>query len=190
MSVSFALKGRLLFSAYLSDSFLRSNGSFFPYPGGIPQAILYIVWFFLLTYNIHYFINIYIIKPSFPLVIFSTTVINLRATTNRQTMNHIKEILFQRLAKNGVDINFVPGFIRSLVNSCSNDPEMSLSQINRRLSYLGWHGIELDYHTLQLAIACLEDEGLENMENRPTWWLMRTTASCWASSIWVNRQVS
>jgi hypothetical protein len=33
------------------------------------------------------------------------------------------------------------------------------------LNYLGWHGIQLDYHTLQLAIACLENEGLENMEN-------------------------
>ena len=64
----------------------------------------------------------------------------------------------------------MPGFIRSLVNSCSNDPQMSLSQINRRLRYLGWEGIELDYHTLQLAIACLEDEGLENMENKPVWW--------------------
>ena len=85
-------------------------------------------------------------------------------------MKHIKEILFQRLAKNGVEFNFMPGFIRSLVNSCSNDPAMSLSQINRRLRYLGWEGIELDYHTLQLAIACLEDEGLENMENRPIWW--------------------
>ena len=85
-------------------------------------------------------------------------------------MNQIKEILFQRLAQSGVELNFMPGFIRSLVNSCSNDPQMSLSQINRRLRYLGWHGIELDYHTLQLAIACLEDEGLENMENRPIWW--------------------
>ena len=85
-------------------------------------------------------------------------------------MKQIKEILFQRLAKNGVEFNFMPAFIRSLVNSCSNDPEMSLAQINRRLSYLGWEGIELDYHTLQLAIACLENEGLENMENRPTWW--------------------
>ncbi len=85
-------------------------------------------------------------------------------------MKQIKEILFQRLEKNGVDCNFMPGFIRSLVNSCSNDPDMNLSQINRRLSYLGWHGIELDYHTLQLAIACLEDEGLENMENKPARW--------------------
>ena len=85
-------------------------------------------------------------------------------------MKQIKEILFQRLAKNGVDFVSIPGFIRCLVNSCSNDPEMSLLQINRRLHYLGWHGIELDYHTLQLAIACLEDEGLENMENRPVWW--------------------
>jgi hypothetical protein len=85
-------------------------------------------------------------------------------------MNQIKEILFQRLQKNGVDFNFIPGFIRSPVNSCSNDPEMSLSQINRRLCYLGCNGIELDYHTLQLAIAFLEDEGLENMDNRPIWW--------------------
>ena len=88
-------------------------------------------------------------------------------------MKHIKEILFQRLEKNGVDVNFIPGFIRSLVNSCRNDPAMNLSQINRRLSYLGWHGIELDYHTLQLAIACLENEGLENMENKPVRWFER-----------------
>ena len=88
-------------------------------------------------------------------------------------MKQIKEILFQRLEKNGVDFNFIPGFIRSLVNSCRNDPEMNLSQINRRLSYLGWHGIELDYHTLQLAIACLENEGLENMENKPVRWFER-----------------
>ena len=85
-------------------------------------------------------------------------------------MKQIKEILFQRLEKNGVDFNFMPGFIRSLVNSYSSDPDMNLSQINRRLCYLGWHGIELDYHTLQLAIACLEAEGLENMENKPIGW--------------------
>jgi hypothetical protein len=85
-------------------------------------------------------------------------------------MKQIKEILFQRLEKNGVDFNFMPGFIRSLVNSCRNDPDMNLRQINRRLRYLGWHGIELDYHTLQLAIACLELEGLENMEIKPVRW--------------------
>jgi hypothetical protein len=85
-------------------------------------------------------------------------------------MKQIKEILFQRLEKNGVDFKFMPGFIRSLVNSCRNDPDMNLTQINRRLHYLGWHGIELDYHTLQLAIACLELEGLENMENKPVRW--------------------
>ena len=88
-------------------------------------------------------------------------------------MTQIKEILFRRLEKNGVDFNFMPGFIRSLVNSCSNDPDMNLSQINRQLNYLGWNGIELDYHTLQLAIACLEDEGLENMENKPVRWFER-----------------
>ena len=85
-------------------------------------------------------------------------------------MKQIKEILFQRLEKSGVDLIFIPGFIRSLVNSCRNDPRMNLTQINRRLHYLGWQGIQLDYHTLQLAIACLESEGLENMENKPVRW--------------------
>ena len=32
---------------------------------------------------------------------------------------------------------------------------------------LGWDGVELDYHTLELAIACFEDEGLESLKNRP-----------------------
>ena len=89
---------------------------------------------------------------------------------NRQAMKQIKEILFQRLEKKGIDHNFIPGFIRSLVNSCRNDPDVNLTLINRRLRYLGWHGIELDYHTFQLTIACLELEGLKNMENKPVRW--------------------
>jgi len=36
------------------------------------------------------------------------------------------------------------------------NPNMSLSQVNERLHYLGWNDIELDYHTYQLAIECLD----------------------------------
>lgn len=85
-------------------------------------------------------------------------------------MKQIKKILFQRLEKKGINRNFVPGFIRCLANSFCDDPDMSLSQINRRLNYIGWDGIELDYHTLQLAIACLEDEGLPYFKNKPAGW--------------------
>jgi len=43
---------------------------------------------------------------------------------------------------------------------------MNLLQVNKRLHLLGWDSVELDYHTLQLAIACFEAEGLKGLENR------------------------
>ncbi len=36
------------------------------------------------------------------------------------------------------------------------NPNMSLSQVNERLHFLGWNDIELDYHTHQLAIECFD----------------------------------
>jgi hypothetical protein len=43
---------------------------------------------------------------------------------------------------------------------------MNLLHVNKRLHSLGWDGFELDYHTLQLAIACFEAEGLKTLENK------------------------
>ena len=85
-------------------------------------------------------------------------------------MNQIKEILLDRLEKKGLDPNYIPGFIRSLANSICRDPDMSLTQLNQRLHYLGWNGIDLDYHTLQLTIACIETEGLPSLKEMPTRW--------------------
>lgn len=47
---------------------------------------------------------------------------------------------------------------------------MNLYQVNKRLNYLGWTGVELDYHTYQLAIDCLEKAGLKKLEYRPPKW--------------------
>ena len=47
---------------------------------------------------------------------------------------------------------------------------MNLLQVNQRLHLLGWDSFELDYHTLQLAIACFEAEGLKGLENKPACW--------------------
>ena len=38
------------------------------------------------------------------------------------------------------------------------DPYVSLSDVNERLHFLGWEDVELDYHTLQLAIASFESD--------------------------------
>jgi hypothetical protein len=88
-------------------------------------------------------------------------------------MKQIKEILFQRLENKGIDLKFVPGFIRTLANSFWAEPDMTLSQINRRLHYLGWAEVELDYHTWQLTIACLEDCGLKGSGENPAGWCWR-----------------
>ncbi len=79
---------------------------------------------------------------------------------NRLTLN-----LRERLEKQGIEPGVIPGFIRSLANTILVNPHMNLLQVNRRLHLLGWDNFELDYHTLQLAIACFEAEALENHEN-------------------------
>jgi len=64
----------------------------------------------------------------------------------------------------------IHGFIRDLANSILPNPHMNLLQVNKRLHSLGWDGFELDYHTLELAIACFEAKGLKSLERKPAIW--------------------
>ncbi len=76
-----------------------------------------------------------------------------------------QEILMHRLEKKGIARKLIPGFLKILTSSLLPDPQMGLSQVNKRLQYLGWDDFELDYHTLQLAKACFEadDFNLANL---------------------------
>jgi len=80
-------------------------------------------------------------------------------------LNRIKQNLIERLERQGIEPNIIPGFIRSLANAIFVNPHMNLLLVNRQLQFLGWDEFELDYHTLQLAIECFEAEGLENSGN-------------------------
>ena len=83
-------------------------------------------------------------------------------------ISHLTLNLIERLEKQGIEQSVMPGFIRSLVHTIFLDPDLNLVQVNRKLHLLGWDGFELDYHTLQLAIACFEAEGLKRFEtNQP-----------------------
>lgn len=62
----------------------------------------------------------------------------------------------------GIEAGIIPGFIRNLANIILFNSSLSLFQINRQMHLLGWHGVELDYHTLQLAVACFEGDALKN----------------------------
>ena len=85
-------------------------------------------------------------------------------------LNQLTRNLIERLEKMGVEKSIVPGFIRSLANTILFNPDMNLLQANKRLHWLGWDGFELDYHTLQLAIACFESDGLRSLEDKPARW--------------------
>lgn len=63
-----------------------------------------------------------------------------------------------------MDPNLIPGFIRNLAKTISVDPETSILQVNDRLHALGWDDVELDYRTFELATACFEAGGLEDLE--------------------------
>ena len=78
-------------------------------------------------------------------------------------MNQFTGRLIERLEEQGMEPSFIPGFIRSLAGTLLVHPQMNLLQVNKQLQFLGWD-CKLDYHTLQLAIACFEAEGLKKIE--------------------------
>jgi hypothetical protein len=80
--------------------------------------------------------------------------------------------LILKLIEQGVEVSMIPGFIRSLANAYLIDPDMTHGQANKRLQYLGWIDIELDYHTLQLAINSLETKGLNQLEYKSAPWYL------------------
>ena len=70
--------------------------------------------------------------------------------------------------------NTIPGFIRSLANTISGMPDMTLGEVRKRLQSLGWDDFELDDHTLQLVIALFEAETSMGAECKPARWFETT----------------
>lgn len=90
--------------------------------------------------------------------------------TTGYDLSHLTQILMEQLEKKGLKPSMIPGFIRDLANTILVNPQMSLLEVNKRLDILGWDSFELDYHILQLAIACFEAEGLKYFESKPSYW--------------------
>lgn len=81
-------------------------------------------------------------------------------------MEQVITILLERLEKKGIEPCTVHGFMKDLANTILLSPDVNLLQVNERLHLLGWDSVEMDYHTLQLAIACFEAKGLKGLENK------------------------
>ncbi len=82
-------------------------------------------------------------------------------------MTSVDQKFIYKLIERGVEVPLIPGFVRSLANALLINPAMTHVQVNKRLKYLGWEDIEIDYHTYQLAITSLETKGLSTLEYKP-----------------------
>jgi hypothetical protein len=72
-------------------------------------------------------------------------------------MKQLIKIVIKRLVEKGMDINLISSFIRDVAN-INPSTDYDLTELNRRLSTLGWYDLELDYHTFQLIDAIIENE--------------------------------
>ena len=73
-------------------------------------------------------------------------------------MDDLKPLLIDRLKSQGMDPSLIPAFIKALTSIISSEPGIELAQVNQKLNLLGWNEVTIDYHSLQIAIACLVTE--------------------------------
>jgi hypothetical protein len=88
------------------------------------------------------------LAPAFKTTFFIVQCINL--------MEDLKLILIDRLKSKGIDPALIPAFLKALTSLISSEPGIDLAQVNRKMHSLGWNEVAIDYHCLQIAIACLE----------------------------------
>ena len=73
-------------------------------------------------------------------------------------MDDLKPLLIDRLKSQGMDPSLIPAFLKALTSIISSEPGIELAQVNQKLNLLGWNEVTIDYHSLQIAIACLVKE--------------------------------
>lgn len=71
-------------------------------------------------------------------------------------MEDLRLLLIDRLKSKGMDPSLIPAFLKALTNLISSEPSIAPDQVNQKLHSLGWNEVAIDYHSLQIAIACVE----------------------------------
>ena len=73
-------------------------------------------------------------------------------------MENLRLLLIDRLKSKGMDPTVIPAFLKALTNLISLEPGIEPAEVNQKLHSLGWNEVTMDYHCLQIAIACLETD--------------------------------
>jgi len=73
-------------------------------------------------------------------------------------MENLRLLLIDRLKCQGMDPAVIPAFLKALTSLISLEPGLGTAEVNQKLHSLGWNEVTMDYHCLQIAIACLETD--------------------------------
>jgi hypothetical protein len=84
---------------------------------------------------------------------FKTTFFIVQCTN---LMEDLKLLLIDRLKSKGIDPALIPPFLKALTHLISSEPGIEPAQATQKMHSLGWDEVAVDYHCLQIAIACLE----------------------------------
>ena len=79
-------------------------------------------------------------------------------------MDDLKLLLIDRLKSQGMDPSLIPSFLKALTSLISSEPGINPAQATLKLNSLGWDEVVIDYHYLQIAIACLDFDTNEPMD--------------------------
>jgi hypothetical protein len=70
-------------------------------------------------------------------------------------MDNLKLLLVDRLKSQGMHPALIPAFLKAFTSIITTEPDIDVVQVNQKLHALGWNEISIDYHSLEIAMACL-----------------------------------
>jgi hypothetical protein len=73
-------------------------------------------------------------------------------------MDDLKLLLIDRLKSQGMDPALIPAYMKALTSIITTEPAIGVAQVNQKLHALEWNEVCLDYHSLEIAMACLITE--------------------------------
>ena len=77
---------------------------------------------------------------------------------NHGMIEGLRLLLIDRLRSLGMDPLLIPAYLKALTSVILSEPNIDPDRANRKMHSLGWNEVAIDYHSLQITIACLEQE--------------------------------
>ena len=73
-------------------------------------------------------------------------------------MSQLKQMLMNRLRARGMPDDHIASYLKTLEKLVKSEPGIETFRLNQKLHSLGWNEFSIDYHLLQIAIACFEEK--------------------------------